>query len=254
MDRDLRRLILVGAAALVILFTGRAVVSALWDASDSQRQVLLLRAKLRAGGEADSRPPRAAISAAAALRDELREELETVAPKLQHQLPPEFSVGPGDSPDLRYIEIVRREQEQLVKGAAYVGRSVPPNLGLPDLNPTGLEDVLRTLKALHVVHIVVTGALAAGIDAVEEIRMPPAGRRTRADVGFLRAQKVDFTLRGTPAAVRDALAAVADGQPYLALDDVRLDALDENGEKVRAKFSAALVEVDLEQSLSGGGG
>ena len=254
MDRDLRRLILVGAAALVILFTGRAVVSALWDAGDAQRQVLQLRTKLRAGGEADSRPPRTAISAAAALRDALRDELEAVAPTLRHSLPPEFAVGPGDSPDLRYIEVVRREQELLVKGAAYVGRSVPPNLGLPDLNPTGLEDVLRTLRALHVVHVVVGAALAAGVDAVEEIRMPPPGRRTRAEVGFLRAQKVDFTLRGSPGAVRDALAAVAGGRPYLALDDLRLDALDENGERVRAKFSAAAVDVDLEQPLAGGGG
>jgi len=253
MDRDLRRLILAGAAALVLLFTGRALISALWDVREAERQIPVLHSRLRSGGEADSRPSRAALTAAADLRDELQQRLDAVVPALAAELPPEFSVGPGESPDLRYIEVVRREQEELVKGAAYVGRSVPPNLGLPDLNPTGLEDVLRTLRSLHVVSLVTRAALDAGVEAVEEIRMPPPVRRGRSESGFLRLARVDFVLRGTPAAVRDALAAIAGGQPYLALDELRLEALDEHGERVRAQFGASAISLDLDQPLAGAG-
>jgi hypothetical protein len=254
MDRDLRRTLLVAAALLVGLFTGLMLISALYDESDAARQAAALRAKLRAGGEADSRPAPADMAAATALRDELAAELAALVPALSYSQPPEFSVGAGESPDLRYIEIVRREQEALVKGGAFRGQSVPSNLGLPELNPTGLEDVLRTLRSLHVVHLVVGSGLNAGIEGVDEIRVPPLTRKGRAESGFVRQQKVDFELHGSPASVRRTLAAIAGGSPYLALDDVRLERLDDDGARVRARFSAAALTIDPEQSVQEAGG
>lgn len=244
MDRELRRLVLVSVGLLVALFTGRAVIGALWDEEATTRSALALRAKLRAGGEADSRPAREVLTAASELRDALAAELERLQPAVRYVQPPEFSVPSGASPDLTYIEIVRREQERLVREAAYKGRSVPPQLGLPDLNPTGLEDVLRTLRSLHIVHLVVNAALDGGIDSVERITMPPPARGRRAETGYVRLHKVEFDLRGAPRAVRDTLAAVAAGAPYLALDELRLEALDEEGGAVRARFSAAAVTLD----------
>ena len=249
MDRDLRRLLLVGAGLLVALFTGRALISALYDEGDAVRQATALRAKLRTGGEADSRPARPDMAAAAALRDELTVELQALLPTLSYSQPPEFSVGPGESADLRYIEIVRREQEKLVKEGAFHGQSVPTNLGLPELNPTGLEDVLRTLRSLHVVHLVVTAALQSGVDAVDEIRLPAVTRKGRAETGFVRGQRVEFELHGSPAAVRRTLLAIAGGTPYLALDDLRLESQDDDGSKVRAKFTAVALTIDPEQPV-----
>jgi hypothetical protein len=249
MDRDLRRLLLVAAGLLVALFTGRALISALYDEADAVRQATALRAKLKSGGEASSKPDRGDMAAAAALRDELAAELAALVPTLTYTQPADFSVGAGESPDLKYIEIVRREQEQLVKQGAFRGQSVPSNLGLPELNPTGLEEVLRTLRSLHVVHLVVTAALSAGVDGVDEIRMPAASRKGRAETGFVRSHRVEFELHGSPAAVRRTLAGIAGGTPYLALDDVRLESMDADGARVRAKFSALALTIDPEQSV-----
>jgi len=250
MDRDVRRTLLVGAALVVALFTGRALISALYDEGDAVRQATSLRTKLRAGGEADSRPALPDMAAASALRDTLAGELVALVPALSYSQPEDFSVGPGESADLRYIEIVRREQELLVKGGAFKGQSVPSNLGLPELNPTGLEDVLRTLRSLHVVHLVVQAGLKAGIEGVDEIRVPPATRKGKAEAGFVRQQKVDFELHGSPAAVRGALGAIAGGSPWLALDDVRLERLDDDGAQRRARFSAAALTIDPALALA----
>jgi hypothetical protein len=247
MDRDLRRVVIVGLALAVALFTGRLVIAALYDQDLAIRQALSMRSKLRTGGEADSRPPRAVLDAARTLRDDLALRLESLLPRMAYEQPEAFSIGPGESPDLRYIEIVRREQELLVKGAAFVGRSVPSNLGMPDLNPTGLEDVLRSLRSLHVVHVVVSAALAAGVDVVDEIKIPTSSRRQRSEAGFVRTHRVDFELHGTPRAVRDALAGIADGTPYLALDEVRIESVDEDGARVRCRFGAVALLIDTEQ-------
>lgn len=249
MDRDLRRLLLTAAALVLALFTGRAVISALYDDDELARQAAGLRARLRAGGEAESRPRREDLRALAELRDELQARLDGLLPALRYEQPPEFSVPAGASPDLQYVEILRREQQALVKGAAFVGRSVPTNLGMPDLNPTGLEEVLRTLRSLHVVHLVVSAALAAGVDSVDEIRLPAASRRAQEAPGFLRLHKVEFALRGPPRAVRDTLAALAGGTPFLALDDVRLEGADPDGARVTCRFSAAVVTVDEDQPV-----
>ncbi|HZL99703.1 MAG TPA: hypothetical protein VFD43_05560 [Planctomycetota bacterium] len=249
MDRELRRLIVVGAALAVALFTGRAVIGALWDADDAGRQASAMRAKLRAGAEAGSRPSREDLAEVTRLREELSARLEQLLPALAYSQPAEFGVGPGESPDLRYIEVVRREQELLVKGAAFAGQAVPGNLGLPELNPTGLEDVLRTLRSLHVAHVVVSAALAAGVDSIDAIKMPTAARKQRSESGFLRTHRVEFELAGAPRAVRDALAAIAAGTPYLALDDVRIESKDEDGAKVVCRFAASAVLVDAEQPV-----
>lgn len=249
MDRELRRLMIVAVALLLVLFTGRAVISAFWDDADAVRKAASIRRQLRKGGEADSRPSSAEARATTLLRDDLVETLQSIAPRIAYARPEAFGVPSGVSPDLRYIEVVRREQELLVKSAAFVGRSVPNNLGMPDLNPSGLEDVLRTLQSLHVVHLVVSAALDGGVDAVDEIRIPAAARRQATQTGFLRTQKVEFELRGSARAVRDTLAGIAGGTPYLAIDDLRIEALDEQGGKLRVRFSAAVVTLDLEQAV-----
>ena len=244
MDRELRRLLLVAIGLVVVLFTGRALIGALYDDDEMMRQAASLATKLRAGGEAEGRPKREDMAAATALRDELQARLDQLLPQVRYTQPAEFSVGAGGSPDLEYVEILRREQQSLVKGAAYNGRSVPGNLGMPDLNPTGLEDVLRALRSLHIAHIVVSAALAAGVDSVDEIRIPGAVRRGQESTGFLRLHKVEFALRGTPRAVRDTLAKVAGGKPFLALDDVRVESQNADGTRVIGRFSAAAVTVD----------
>jgi hypothetical protein len=166
--------------------TGRALIGALYDDQEMVRQANSLRAKLRSGGEAEGRPKREDLAALTALRDELAAKRDALAPAVRYVQPPEFSVAAGGSPDVEYVEILRREQQKLVKDAAYKGRSVPSNLGMPDLNPTGLEDVLRTLRSLHIVHVVVSAALEAGVDSVDEIRIPGAVRRGQESTGYLR--------------------------------------------------------------------
>ncbi len=252
MDRELRRVLLVAVGIVVVLFTGRAIIGALYDDDAMMRQAATLAAKLRPGGEAEGRPKREEMAALSALRDQLAARLEQVLPTVRYAQPPEFSVAPGGSPDLQYVEILRREQQALVKGAAYVGRSVPGNLGMPDLNPTGLEDVLRTLRSLHIVHEVVSAAIGAGVDSVDEIRLPAVARRSQESAGFLRLHKVEFLLRGTPRAVHDTLARLTAGRPWLALDDVRIESADLDGARVTCHFSAAAVTVDDSQPVAEG--
>lgn len=253
MDRELRRILFIAAGIVVALFTGRAVIGALWDEDGTVRQVNSMRAKLRSGGEAAARPSRSEMDRMARLRAELTERLDAALERVDYALPEDFALRSGDSPDLRYVEIVRREQDRLVKGAAFVGKSVPSNLGLPDLNPTGREDVLRTLRSLHVVHVAVMAALAADIDAVDEIRLPVAGRRRVVETGFLRDHSVEFAVRGSSAAVRDMLTDIVEGEPYLALDEVRIENLDEDGERVSCRFTVRGLDLDPEQDVLTGG-
>lgn len=245
MDRELRRIVIVGLVLLIVLFAGRAVVASIWDADEARRLVAAQRAKLQASGEAGRRPPRELLGRGAALREQLEGELADAIGTLQYALPAEFAVPPGTSPDLWYFEVLRREQDRLVKGAAFQGSSVPANLGMPELNPTGLEETLEVLRSLHVVHVVVSAALAAGIEEVAEIEVP-GQRRRRTETGFLTAHPVRFAMRGSPQAVAATLRAVVTGEVYLALDEVSLEAEDEDAKSVRCEFAAAALSFDAE--------
>ena len=48
-------------------------------------------------------------------------------------------------------------------------------------------------------------------------------------------------------------AVVVDGEPWLALDDVRLQALDEDGQRLRCRLQVASVSVDVEAETPGEG-
>ncbi|MCB9899221.1 MAG: hypothetical protein H6825_14545 [Planctomycetes bacterium] len=245
MDKDLRRLVVVGVALVVVLFVGRVLLDAFLSDDMAQRNVSKFSSALSTGA-ASKRPPRSAMDEAVRLRDALETELDEVLPRLAYVQPPEFSVASDASADLRYVEVLRREQGALVNESRFLGKSVPLDLGMPVPNPTGLEDVLAALRAMHVVHLVVTAAVASDVDAVEAIKVPTSRRRGRQESGFLRTAPVEFDLRGTPAAVRRTLGALVDGEIYLALDDVSLESVDEDGERVRCHFSAATVDVDPE--------
>lgn len=246
MDQDLRRLALTGLAALVFLFVGRAVLGSIFDDETAARSVALVQRKLVTGGEAGMRPDSDELRDVTALREELRSTLSELLPRLEYVQPAEFSVPDGTSADLRYIDVLRREQAELVQGARYIGRSVPNDLGMPVPNPTGLEEVRDALRALHVVHQVVTAALASGVSSVEAIRIPQAGRRRVKGGSLLRQHPVEFELLGTPAAVRETLRSVVHGSPWLALDEVRLEVQDVDGESLRCRMTVAAVSFDRE--------
>lgn len=248
MDKDLRALLLTGLAALVFLFVGRVVASAISDEDGATRAAALALRQLAPGNEAGSRPEPAAVSAAVALRSGLAAELAALVPTIAYRQPDEFDVPEGQSADLRYIEVLRREQEQLVQGARFVGKLVPGDLGMPVPNPTGLEDVREALRALHVVRCVVTAALDSDVQAVESIRLPK-GERRRAKGGVLvRTHPVEFELRGSPAALQATLATLAARPPWLALDELALAVEDNSdGQLATARFTAAALSFDQEQ-------
>lgn len=245
MDKDLRRLVLVGVGLLIALFVGRMLLDAFLGDDTARSRVSRANSAL-ATGSASKRPPSAAMAEAVALRDELEQRVADLVPRLAYVRPEEFAVPSGQSADLHYVEVLRREQAQLVTGSRYLGVSVPADLGMPIPNPTGLEDVLQALRALHVVHIVVVAAVENHVDSVDAIQVTTGRTRVRQDGGFLRTSPVEFELRGTPRAVQATLAATAGGPTYLALDEVSLEVLDEDGGKVRCRFVAATLDIDDE--------
>ena len=247
MDKDLRRLALTAVAVLVFLFVGRTVLGSMFDDVAAKRSVGLVQRKLVRGGEAGSRPDRADMSAVTVLRDSLQERLAELVPKLEYQRPAEFSVPDGVSADLRYIEVLRREQEHLVQGARFIGKSVPRDLGMPVPNPTGMEDVRDALRALHIVERVVTAALDADVSSVDAIRIRPQARRSVRVAGLVRTHPVEFELTGAPAAIRTTLRRVVTGEPYLALDDVRIESEDEGGDVLSCKLTVAVLSFDRER-------
>lgn len=244
MDRDLRRLVVTGLALVVFLVVGRIVLAAVFDDAGKRREVAVARQRLSGGGAA--RPDSGEVTRVAGLRQALEEELAAVLPRLAYEQPAEFDVPAGQSADLRYIDVLQREQERLVQGARFVGKSVPQDLGMPVPNPTGTEEVLAALRALHVVHLVVGAGLDADIEAVDAIQIVPPARRRAQRGGLLRTHGVEFDLRGPPAAVAATLRAVVAGEPYLALDEVRLESLDEHGESLRCRMTVAAVVLDRE--------
>jgi len=244
MDKDLRRLVLTLLAVLVFLFVGRGVLGSLYDDETAARAVGAVRRKLVPGGDAGARPERSEMSRVAALRDELRDELTSLVPQLAYERPDDFAVPDGASADLHYIKVLRREQENLVQGARFVGKSVPNDLGMPVPNPTGLEDVTEALRALHVVQRVVEAGLAADIAGVDTIRLPNRGRRRGRGVSLVRTHAVEFELRGSPTAIRETLRGMATGTPYLAVDDVRIESQDEDGELLTCRMTVAAISFD----------
>ncbi len=253
MDRDLRRVVLIGLGLLVALLTGRTIVGALYDDVAAEKRVTRELSSLRTG-DASAEPSTADRNTANGALVDLEDRLEVAIPHVHYTLPEDFSVRSGDSPDLRYIEVLRREQDALVRRARFVGRSVPSNLGMPELNPTGLEDVTHSLRALHVIHRVVTAALDAGVGEVVEIDVVAQRRRRREDVAFLRRFSVDFVLQGKVDALREALAGVVEGEPYLALSEVEIEPVARDSETLRARFKAHAIVLDPEQSVLGEGG
>jgi hypothetical protein len=247
MDKDVRRIALTGLAVVVFLFVGRAVIGSLFDDESAARSVSLVQRKLLTGGEAGSRPDPTVLSQAGALRNELRDTLAGLIPELEYEQPEEFSVPEGASPDLRYIEVLRREQEHLVQGARFIGKSVPSDLGMPVPNPTGMEEVRDALRAMHLVERVVTAALAADVAAVDSIRLPSGPRRRAKGGELVRTHPVEIEFHGSPRAVQDTLRAVVTGEPWMALDEVRIDSEDEDGKLIRCRMTVAAVTLDREQ-------
>lgn len=249
MDHEVKRLLVVASGLVVVLFVGRSVVGMVYDDDAVRRNVDVYSRRLKGGGEAEFEPTSGDLKVIRDQRNDLRDAFEGLIPKLQFDQDADFSIRSGDSPDLRYLEILRREQDDLVQRARFEGRSVPGNLGMPELNPTGMEDVLRSLRTLDIVHQVVTAALDAGIDAVEEIREPTTKRRTKNEGGFLKTHRVEFDMRGSSRSVRNTLAGLLEGERYLALDEVRIEVLDPDGEKVRCRFSTLTLTVDPDQDV-----
>lgn len=245
MDKETRNLVVAAVGLVVVLFTGRALLGSFLGNDGGVTQVNRAASSLRSG-DARYRVDRAALAEATRLGTQLSERLDELLPELAYARPEGFDVPAGASADLRYIEVLRREQEQLVEQSRYVGMSVPTDLGMPVPNPTGLEDVLDAMRALHVVHLVVEAAREHDVRAIDGIRLPPARRTARRTTSFLKRHPVEFDLEGSPAAVRATLQRLGDVRPVLALDDVHIEALDEDGELVRCRFSAATLDVDLE--------
>jgi hypothetical protein len=243
MDKDVRRLAVSALALIVFLFVGRAVIGSVFDDEAERRKAVLARSGLSGAGA--KRPDSGEVGRMRTLRASLHDALEDLVPELAYERPPEFDVPAGRSADLLYLEVLRREQDALVQMARFRGKSVPLDLGMPVPNPTGTEDVLAALRALHVVHVVVTAALDADCSVIDKIEMIAATRRRR-DTSLVRTHGVQFDLRGSAGAVQAMLAAVVGGTPYLALDDVRIEALDEDGESLRCRMIVSAVSLDRE--------
>ncbi len=249
MDKDLRRLVVVGLALLVFLFVGRAIIGSVADVDAAHSKARSLSAKLNS--DYPKKPSRGDLTEARQMVDELNERLVEVVDRIDYQRPPEFDVPDGMSPDLAFLDALRREQRALVQEARFIGKAVPPDLGMPVPNPTGMEDVLAALRALHVVHLVVSAALDADVAEVESIKLEPSTRRRRQKAGLIRTSAVDFELRGSPASIHGTLTRLVGGDVYLALDDVRVEADDEDGQSVTCRMSVATVEINREMAELG---
>lgn len=244
MDKDLRRLVVSALALVIFLVVGRIVLSAVFDDVAKRREVAVARQGLSGGGA--QKPEPAEVARVTDLRDALTAELAAALPPLGYEQPEAFDLASGQSADLRYIDVLQREQALLVEQSRRQGKAVPSDLGMPVPNPTGTEDVLKALRALHVVHLVVTAGIEADIEAVDAIQMVPETRRRGQAGGLLRTHGVEFDLRGAPAAIAAMLRTLVGGEPYLALDDVRLESLDEHGETLRCRMTVAAVVLDRE--------
>ncbi|MFT7464823.1 MAG: hypothetical protein ACI9EF_003183 [Pseudohongiellaceae bacterium] len=243
MDKDVRRLGVTVLALLVFLFVGRAVVGSVFDDEGERRAALSARNSLSGAGA--GRPRREAAVQVQELRGDLHDQLSELLPQLAYQRPEDFDVPPGRSADLFFLDALRREQETLVQAGRFLGKAVPFDLGMPVPNPTGTEDVLVALRALHVVRLVVTAALEADCAGIDKIKMVSEGR-SASRAALVRTHGVHFDLRGRPGALAAMLSRLVRGRPYLALADVNMEALDEDGELLRCRMEVGALSFDRE--------
>ncbi|MEW6743693.1 MAG: hypothetical protein AB1486_13130 [Planctomycetota bacterium] len=251
------------AAALVIFLVGETIVGSIWGLESVRRDRDSYAAKL-AGAKA---VPRGAVPRLGADVQAYRERAEALCDQLAFRLGEEFVLPPVGSPQSHYIDVIDRYQRTLVHEPARRDISVPKDLGLPEMPSAERDEVQRTLRALNVIKQVVTYAVDARVNAIEEIEFKVRERRgARAQAAMVQPFEVTFELLGTGpslACFGEMLATqpwrrgsnsggeVVQRDSFLALlPGSRLEAAGEHGERVKGKFRIAALEIDRERALA----
>jgi hypothetical protein len=200
MDRELRRVLLVAVGIVVVLFTGRAIIGALYDDDAMMRQAATLAASCARAARPRSPTEGEEMAALTELRDQLAARPEQVLPGALRAASGVLVAPGGSGP------AVRRDPTAATAGAGEgrgYGALGAGNLGMPDQTPTGLGDVAHAALAARRAR----GRLGAIPRAwTAWTRSPARGGRGAAGGRPAPAYKVDSCCAARRS-VRDALAA-----------------------------------------------
>jgi len=148
-----------------------------------------------------------------AVNGELRSSVERLSDAVVFRPRPGFRLEDGaGSPSNQYLRALTRVRERLLPLASRAGTTVDPGLGMPELSPTRESEIVRYLEALDVVDTFVRAAVAAGVSAIEDVRVrldPGLSSRSGlgAGLGAVERTRVAVSVSGDSRALAALLAS-----------------------------------------------
>lgn len=219
------------AAGLLVLLIGQSIVSGLYPVSTKNKTLARSRSELRLLDAVSS-------DTLGRVRDSNEthsQRYREVVNRVGFTPRKEFLLKAGRNTDIQYIEIVAAQREQLVEAAKINNITVDSSLGMPEMSPTKLKEIQRSLMGLDIVNRVVVLAIGCNVREVGTIELVrDTGRRTR---DLIDEQRVRFKMRGTIASIASLLERLQFEETYLALERAELEAEDEETKFINADIT-----------------
>jgi len=230
---------------LLVFFVGQAAISSIYPVDDKKRDVRRLDSDLR---KAKS-PTSGELSDARSLNEELSQSYDNAITKIRFKPNPKYQLSnSAEKPDIQYDRLYTEARETLVEGAKSLNISVDASLGMPELSPTRVSEIQKSLTALDIVTRVVLTAIESQVRSVESISMTAERRGQRKTI--LTEHSIRFKMRGSVNSIAEFLERFSKQETYLAIDDASFKMSDVDGAVVAADFTVSAMVVLQEEGES----
>ena len=181
---------------------------------------------------------------------EVEVELQELERELAYRPSPGFTlVGVTRAPDIYFNEMVQKLLKERVEPAASLDIRIPADLGLGSITPKTAQEREWYLNGLDVVSRCCLAGMAAGVEAIEPIRiakMPKKSRTSRNEVTpYLRPLTVKMTVKGKPSAIDNMLRDIMLPGSRLSIAKARITSMDQTGKRRQTFVDESIVVMDL---------
>lgn len=211
-----RRFIIGVVIGVVVFFVGQAVVgsTARADLERAERKIRTFQGQLRGSSYSAQQ-----VAQLEGYLQGLQERGEALASVTLAPLRSDFSPAPGQSPGQHYIQWTGQLRDELIAFALRNNVDVEDTLGIPDQQPTQIDQMEVVMRGLDVVDRVVRMAVVSGAASVEDIDIRLRSARSRGRAAADRALNL----------IPVSCVVVFKGSPVLPFTEMLLEESDGNG-------------------------
>ncbi len=182
---------------------------------------------------------------------EIEDELQHLESELAYRPSAGFTlVGVSRSPDIYFNEMVQKLLKERVEPAASLDIRIPADLGLGSITPKTTAEREWYLNGLDVVSRCCLAGMAAGVEAIEPIRISKMPKKSRTDrneaTPYLRPLLVKMTVKGKPSAIDNMLRDINLPGSRLSIMKARITSMDQTGKRRRTFIDESNVVMDLD--------